>query len=259
LGQTVDEIKARLAHANREEFAVLERTFEADTRKGVIKALNSTRHRIRQIENEEKRIASLYHYQNEIAKDRIAIGLDEVGRGALAGPLCVGAVVLANTPYIEGLNDSKKLTSSEREKAAFAIRKTALAWTVEYIEAKDIDRLGMSASLRLAFAAAVKSLEEKGISAEVLLLDGNPLHIDKREVNIVKGDSLCASIAAASIIAKVERDALMCRYAQEYPLYALDRCKGYGSSKHIEAIKNHGLTPLHRKTFCTSFLQETLF
>ena len=95
--------------------------------------------------------------------------------------------------------------------------------------------------------------------ADVVLLDGNPLHMDDREVNVVKGDCRCASIAAASIVAKADRDALMCRLAKEYPAYGFEAHKGYASPEHIEAIRRHGLTPVHRVTFCTSFMQATLF
>ena len=117
----------------------------------------------------------------------------------------------------------------------------------------------MTASLLLAFRRAVAHIEEAGVHPDVVLLDGNPLRLDEREVNVVKGDGKCASIAAASIVAKVERDALMCRYAEEYPEYGFDACKGYASAAHIEAIKRYGLTPIHRATFCTAFTQASLF
>ena len=117
----------------------------------------------------------------------------------------------------------------------------------------------MTASLVLAFRRAVAHIEEAGACPDVILLDGNPLRLDPREVSVVKGDGCCASIAAASIVAKVERDALMCRYAEQYPEYGFDACKGYASPAHIEAIRRYGLTPIHRATFCTAFVQPTLF
>ena len=127
------------------------------------------------------------------------------------------------------------------------------------MEVDVIDAVGMTASLVTAFRRALAAIEEAGVHPDVVLLDGNPLHMDDREVNVVKGDCRCASIAAASIVAKADRDALMCRLAKEYPAYGFEAHKGYASPEHIEAIRRHGLTPVHRVTFCTSFMQATLF
>lgn len=262
MGPTVSDIKRRLQEADIQEFAVLERSLVADTRKGVRSAVEVARRRIDAEKAEHDRLASLYSYERELAFGRgesLIVGLDEVGRGPLAGPLAVGAVVLPTHPLIEGLNDSKQIKSESRERIAAAVKQTAVAWTVEYVEADVIDAVGMSASLVMAFRRAVAHIEEHHVHPDVILLDGNPLHLDRRELNVIKGDGLCASIAAASIVAKVERDALMCRYAEQYPEYGFDSCKGYASPAHIEAIRRHGLTPLHRATFCTAFTQPTLF
>ena len=167
--------------------------------------------------------------------------------------------MLPPEPAVEGLNDSKQLKAEVRERIALEVKQVAVAWTVEYVEAADIDAAGMTASLVTAFRRALAHIEAAGVRPDVVLLDGNPLRLDDREVNVVKGDCRCASIAAASIVAKVERDALMCRYAEDYPEYGFDSCKGYASPAHIEAIKRFGLTPLHRATFCTAFTQPTLF
>ena len=115
-----------------------------------------------------------------------------------------------------------------------------------------------TANLR-AIAAIEEQLSAKGASLDAVLLDGNAQHLDAREVNIVKGDGKCASIAAASIIAKVDRDALMCRYAERFPHYGFESNKGYASAEHIEAIKQYGLSPVHRASFCRAWTQETLF
>lgn len=259
---TVAEIKLRLQEAGAQEFAVLERSLVADTRKGVRDALEVARRRLEAQEAERERLNGLYAYECELAQTRgggLIVGLDEVGRGPVAGPLAVGAVVLPREPHIEGLNDSKQVKHEARERIAETIKQVALAWTVEYVEAADIDAVGMTASLLIAFRRAVAHIEEMGIQPEVILLDGNPLRMDSREINVVKGDARCASIAAASIVAKVERDALMCNYAQQYPEYGFDACKGYASAAHIEAIKKYGLTPIHRETFCTAFTQPSLF
>ena len=134
---------------------------------------------------------------------------------------------------------------------------------IEYIQPQEIDEHGMTWALRTANLRAIAAIEEqlsaKGTSLDVILLDGNAQHLDAREVNIVKGDGKCASIAAASIIAKVDRDALMCRYAEQFPHYGFESNKGYASAEHIEAIKQHGLSPVHRASFCRAWTQEALF
>lgn len=259
---TVAKIEQLLQKADAHTFAVLERSLAADTRKGVIAALEQTRRRLAAQTAQQERLASLYNYERELAAAHgggIVVGLDEVGRGPLAGPLAVGAVVLPDNARIDGLNDSKQIRPAMREHIAGAIKKIALAWTVEYIEPADIDAQGITASLITAFRRAVAHVEGFGIHPDIILLDGNPLHLDAREVNVVKGDARCASIAAASIVAKVERDALMCRYAEQYPVYGFDSCKGYASAAHIEAIKRYGLSPIHRVSFCTAFTQPSLF
>ena len=256
---TVAEIKLRLQEADESELAVLERSLVADTRKGVKTALQTARRRVAAQVAEERRLAGMYDFEQTLAAGRLAVGLDEVGRGPLAGPLAVGAVVLPDDARIAGLNDSKQIKPDDREVIAARIKETALAWTVQYVEAFEIDAHGMTASLIDAFTRAIAAIEKAGVVPEVVFLDGNPLHLDKREINVVKGDGKCASIAAASIVAKVDRDALMCAYAERYPEYGFDSCKGYASASHIEAIKKHGLCPIHRKSFCHAFVQEPLF
>ena len=259
---TVPEIKRRLQQAGPEEFAALERSLVADTRKGVASALETARRRIAAELAEEARLASLFDYERELAASRgarVIVGLDEVGRGPLAGPLAVGAVVLPEGARIEGLNDSKQLRHELREAIAEDIKAQALAWDVEYIQPAEIDAAGMTASLLLAFRRAVAAIEKKGVEVDLILLDGNPLKMDPRELNVVKGDAKCASIAAASILAKVERDALMVAYAQQYPAYGFESNKGYASKDHTDAIREHGLCPIHRVSFCTAFTQPTLF
>ncbi len=249
-----------MAEADEKEFAALERSLAADTRKGVVRALERTRKRLDAERAERERLEGLYSYERSLAGEgAIVVGLDEVGRGSVAGPLAVGAVVLDESPILEGLNDSKQIQPERREQIAREIREHSRCYAVEYIEPSFIDAHGMTASLRRAFANAISSIEAQGVVPDVVLLDGNPLGIDKREVNVVKGDAKCASIAAASILAKVERDALMREKAEEYPAYGFDENKGYASPSHIEAIRSQGLSDYHRESFCRSFMQETLF
>lgn len=262
LDLTVSEIKSKLQEADEASFAVLERSLVADTRKGVRSAVEVARRRLTAEREERERVAGMYKFERDIASAhsaRCVVGLDEVGRGPLAGPLAVGAVVLDPSVVIEGLNDSKQVKPELRESVARKIKETAIAWTVEYIEPHDIDANGMTASLTQAFKCAVAHVEQTGVTPDIVLLDGNPLHMDTREVNVIKGDAKCASIAAASIIAKGARDALMVEYDKAYPQYGFASNKGYASADHIEAIKQHGVSPIHRESFCTAFTQPTLF
>lgn len=258
--QTVADIKKRLSEASAQEFAVLERSLVADTRKGVQVALESTRRRLAAEEAERRRVSALYEYQDELSGGRLVLGLDEVGRGPLAGPLTVGAVVLRpDAPQIAGLNDSKQVPEHHRPYLAQTVRERALAWAIVDIPPAEIDEQGMALCLRKAFRKAIADVESQGVHSEVVLLDGNPLHLDPREINVVHGDARCASIAAASLIAKVSRDALMVSYDETYPGYDLASSKGYGSARHRDAIAKMGLTPIHRASFCRGLVQETLF
>ncbi|MDO5328559.1 MAG: ribonuclease HII [Coriobacteriia bacterium] len=207
---------------------------------------------------EIKRVKALYDFQETIAAKPgcTILGLDEVGRGPLAGPLTVGGVVIKE--IVLGLNDSKKLSAKKREEVAKDIKEKAITYKTFSIPPSYIDQLGMTECLKRAFANVVKQIEEE-VKVDIILLDGNPLYFDSREVNVIKGDSKCASISAASIVAKVERDTYMESISDKYPEYNFVSNKGYGTSEHIDAIKKYGLSPIHRKSFCTSFMQETLF
>ena len=263
MAQTLSDIRAALKSANRSEFEAMARALAADERKGVKAALKSAKRRLDAEDAEAARLAGMYDFQRELAGGGVAVGLDEVGRGPVAGPLAVAAVVLPDEPRVQGMNDSKQLSPEHREEIAAAVREVALAWDIEYIAPAEIDEHGMTWALRTAFTRAIASVEsqlnERGIALDAVLLDGNAQHLDPRELNIVKGDGRCASIAAASVIAKVERDALMVRYAEQYPEYGFDSNKGYASADHIEAIKRCGLSPIHRASFCRAWTQEALF
>ncbi len=260
MAQTISDIKARLQNASRSEYEVLKHSLCGDTRKGVQTALAQTEKRLAAEDAEQKRLEGLYSYEKELAQGGLVVGLDEVGRGPLAGPLTIGAVVLKkDAKPIPKLNDSKQIPENQRDEVAALVKDAALAWSIVHIQAKEIDEQGMSACLRKAFSEAVSDIEAQGVDVDVVLLDGNPLHFDQREINIVKGDSKCASIAAASVIAKVERDQLMRDYDKQYPGYDFASSKGYGSARHRQAITEKGITPIHRVSFCGNFLQESLF
>jgi ribonuclease HII len=180
-------------------------------------------------------------------------GLDEAGRGALAGPVAVGAVILPNDPTLlsrtlAGVRDSKQMTPLERESLAPRIQETALTWSVAFASAAEIDSLGIVHATRLA---ALRALNRLSLSPQYLLTDFR-LELPQLELSqtaLVKGDALCLSIAAASVLAKTARDALMCELDSRYQGYGLRKHKGYGTQAHRSALKRLGISPIHRKTF----------
>lgn len=191
----------------------------------------------------------------EVGGPGIIVGIDEVGRGALAGPLTVAAVALPDEPQVVGIDDSKKLSPKRRETLAAQIREVALGVGICHIPPEEIDACGMAASLRVCMGRALAACERdiaargNGSGADAVLVDGNPIHLHANEKTIVKGDGKAACIAAASIVAKVTRDALMVEYAQSFPAYHFDSNKGYGSAAHIEALHELGPCMLHRRSF----------
>ncbi|WP_455136272.1 ribonuclease HII [Thermophilibacter sp.] len=249
---TAREIAATLCDAPLEEARELVGRYAEDPRAQVRQAVERTRRRIAREEAERERVLGMYALQEELAGGGVAVGVDEVGRGALAGPLTVAAVCLPPEPVIWGLNDSKQLSPARREALAAQVADVARAIGIAHVEPADIDRDGMAASLRRAMAAAVA---DTGLDPDAVLIDGNPVHAHPRERCLVKGDARVAAIAAASIVAKVTRDALMVALDEEWPGYHLAACKGYGSAEHIAAIRERGLTPAHRASFCGNFLE----
>jgi ribonuclease HII len=174
-------------------------------------------------------------------------GVDEAGRGPLAGPVVASAVIFPRGILIEGVNDSKKLTEKKREELFHYIHEKALAVGIGIVDHEIIDRINI---LQASFLAMNKAITLLKIKPEQLLVDGNFFRHESYSVeNIIKGDSLSHSIAAASIIAKVTRDALMVELHDQYPQYGFAKHKGYGTKAHIEAIRQFGYSPIHRRSF----------
>ncbi len=176
---------------------------------------------------------------------RIA-GLDEAGRGALFGPVVAAAVILNPKRRIVGLDDSKKLTAERRVELAERIREHALAWAVAEVDAQRIDAWNIYQASRQAMTAAVQQL---AIQPDYLLIDAMQLDLLMEQKSLIKGDARSISIAAASILAKTHRDACMEEWDAVYPQYGLARHKGYATPDHLEALRQHGPTPLHRHSF----------
>lgn len=180
-------------------------------------------------------------------------GVDEVGRGPLAGPVVCAAVImpLEAEAIIEGVDDSKKLSEKKREQLAEEIKKRALCYTIVEIDEKTIDEINILQATKLGMKRAIEQLATQ---PEIVLTDGNmTIDIAHKQQSIIHGDALSYSIGAASIIAKVYRDKLMDEYAKTYPQYAFEKNKGYGTAAHLQGIKEHGICPIHRKTFTKKF------
>ena len=180
-------------------------------------------------------------------------GVDEVGRGPLAGPVVCSAVImpLGADELIVGVDDSKKLSAKKREELAEKIKEKALCYTIIEIDEKTIDEINILQATRLGMKRAV---EELSLTADIVLTDGNmTIDIAHKQKSIIKGDALSYTIGCASILAKVYRDNLMDEFAKEYPFYDFASNKGYGTQAHIKGIKEHGLCPIHRRTFTKNF------
>ena len=179
-------------------------------------------------------------------------GADEVGRGPFAGPLCAACVMMPQTPLLEGVNDSKKLSPKKREVLAAKIKDIAIAYGIAFVPAKIIDEKGLTFALKTAFEQAYLNMAR---NADMLLLDAvKNLNIDVPQRSIIHGDALSYTIAAASIVAKVERDALMDELDAAFPQYGFVRNKGYGTQEHIAAIRQFGATREHRLSFMGKYL-----
>lgn len=199
---------------------------------------------------EHDRIEALYRFEQEYYDRgmKLIAGCDEAGRGPLAGPVVAAAVILPPHCFIPALNDSKQLTEKKRFALEPLIKETAVAWAVARIEEDEIDAINI---LEASLKAMKTALFALGLPAQAALIDGpyglRELKLEQRP--LVKGDALSASIAAASILAKTERDRVMIAYDEIYPVYGFKKHKGYGTQFHREMIREHGLSPIHRKSF----------
>ncbi|MDO4595699.1 MAG: ribonuclease HII [Coriobacteriaceae bacterium] len=246
------QVAAELANATFDEVPRLLERYSDDPRAQVIKACERARRRCEKEASERERVLEMYRAMEEFSFGETVLGVDEVGRGSVAGPLTVCAVCLPKDPIVWGVNDSKKLSAAKREILAAQIGEVARAVGVCHIPPARIDEVGMARVLREAVAGAVA---DTGLTPDCVLMDGNPLGAVPNEVDVVHGDARIACIAAASIVAKVTRDELMCELDQEVPEYHFAASKGYASPEHIAAIRKYGLSPYHRASFCGNFLQ----
>jgi ribonuclease HII len=254
---TVDELRELLATSPAEAVGALLADLDADPRAGVRALARTWRARAARDAAEDARLEALMRMQSRLHASGalVVAGVDEVGRGALAGPLTVAAVVLDVDCMIRGIDDSKRLAPPVRERIAEQVRARARAYAIVHVEAAEIDFLGIGQAVRVGMRRAIDALPS---AADHVLVDGNDARLGVPATAVIGGDRLCACIAAASVIAKVERDALMRRLGVEYPGFGLESHKGYGSADHIAAIEALGPSPVHRLSFspCT---RRTLF
>jgi len=194
-------------------------------------------------------VVDLWELENELLDRGIypICGVDEAGRGPLAGPVCAAAVILPRGIEIPGLNDSKKLTEKKREALYDVIIESAVSYGIAFATVEEIEELNILGATYLAMNRAIAKLEPQPALA---LIDGNRnAGIETESRTVVGGDARCASIAAASILAKVTRDRYMLEMAEKYPGYAFEKHKGYGTKVHYAAIREHGMSPIHRPSF----------
>lgn len=243
---TIAEVRALLRSADPDPETVA--ALAADPRKGVRDLVAAYMRRMERENAEIARVEAMYRYESELYRKGIRhiAGIDEVGRGPLAGPVTVAAVILPPHWFAEGLNDSKKVTPKHREVLAEKIHREAEAVSIVSLPPEEIDALNIYEATLMAMYEAVKRLP---VQPEAVIVDAMPLHFTVPTVSLIHGDARSASVAAASIAAKVHRDHLMDEYDRQYPEYGFAKNKGYGTADHIAAIERYGITPIHRKSF----------
>lgn len=246
---SINEIKDIAGKSDLNEKKKLIELLECDSRTGVINIIKRLQSEIEAFDREMERLREIKRFErlyNDKGAKYIA-GIDEVGRGPLAGPVYASAVIFPIDCLIEGVNDSKKLSHNQRENLYDSIRDSALCHATGWCDEKTIDEVNI---LNATYMAMRQAIDKLSIKPQVLLIDAVRIPgVNIFQVPIVKGDTLSFSIAAASIIAKVQRDRVMDELHNEYPVYNFASNKGYGSKEHIDAIKEHGPCPIHRKTF----------
>ncbi|HIU51014.1 MAG TPA: ribonuclease HII [Candidatus Merdicola faecigallinarum] len=207
-------------------------------------------------EKEEIRLKELKKIENELQKEqkRKIAGIDEAGRGPLAGPVVIASVIMPEDSMIEGVNDSKKISEKKREILYEKIIEEAISYSAIVVDHKTIDEINILNATKQGLTQSIKELKEK---PDLILVDALE-HINTCQIpylSMIKGDAKCYSIAAASIIAKVTRDRIMRQWDEVYPQYGFAKHKGYGTAAHIEAIKKYGLCPIHRRSFVKNIIK----
>lgn len=252
--QAISDIKEALKVSDSEEtLKAFINTYSSDDRAGVKKLVETASKKLNALYKEIDRIEAMKKYEHEYDSLGFLCGIDEVGRGPLAGPVYAAAVILPKDCNILYLNDSKKLSEKKREELYDVIMEKAVAVGIGSSTCERIDEINI---LQATFEAMTKAVNSLPVKPNALLIDA--VHIpqleDYKQISIIKGDAKSVSIAAASIVAKVTRDRIMKEYAEVYPEYGFDSNKGYGSQDHINALKKYGPCPIHRRSFIGNFV-----
>mgnify|MGYP003376395402 CR=1 FL=1 len=248
----ISEIKEEFANASPEELHSLYARYADDTRTGVVNLITKYRKQEAKLQEEIARTEAMSRFEREYESYGYICGIDEVGRGPLAGPVVAGAVMLPKDEQILYLNDSKKLSEKKREELYDVIMEKAIATGIGIVSPARIDEINILQATYEAMRIAISNLPVK---PDVLLNDAVTIpEVAIPQVPIIKGDAKSVSIAAASIIAKVTRDRLMVEYDKVLPGYGFAGNKGYGSAAHIAALRELGPTPIHRRSFIKNFI-----
>lgn len=246
------EIKEMLKFAKDDELDSLLKYCDEDSRASVKKLAENKRKQLEQLKAEESRVKAMLSFEREYAGYSAVCGIDEAGRGPLAGPVVAGAVILPKDRLILYVNDSKKLSEKKREELYDVIMSEALCVGVGVVSPEVIDEINI---LQATYEAMRQAVSKLPVKPDLLLNDAVTIPgINIRQVPIIKGDAKSLSIASASIIAKVTRDRMMREYDKIFPEYGFAGHKGYGSAEHIAAIKKYGPSPIHRATFIKNFV-----
>ncbi len=248
----IDEIRRERKETPIEELPEFIRRYEDDARQGVQSLVQGARDALGKLEAEKERTERLKRYEKEYRDYQWICGIDEAGRGPLAGPVVAGAVILPKDCDILYINDSKKLSAAKREELYDVIMEKAVAAAVGMASPQRIDEINILQATYEAMREAVSRLE---ITPDLLLNDAVTIpQISIPQVPIIKGDAKSISIGAASILAKVTRDRIMAEYDKTWPQYGFASHKGYGSKEHIAALKKYGPAPIHRATYIKKFI-----
>lgn len=249
--KTIGEIKEEFSAAREADWNAICQMYETDLRSGVQKLLQQYRKKLDALEKEKLRMEQMMQFEHKYEHLGYLCGIDEVGRGPLAGPVVACAVILPKDHHILYLNDSKKLTAHKREELYDVIMREAVAVGLGMASPARIDEINI---LQATYEAMRQAVNKLSVCPDILLNDAVRIPgLSMQQVPIVKGDAKSVSIAAASIIAKVTRDRLMMEYDKAMPQYHFAANKGYGSAEHIEALAVYGASPIHRRSFITHF------
>lgn len=248
----IAEIKEEIKLVTDSDIPGIIDKYKEDTRAGVVNALKAAAKRYDKYQNELLRVEGMCYFEKKYSSFEYICGIDEVGRGPLAGPVMAAAVILPKDSRILYINDSKKLTPEKREQLYDVIMKEAVSVGLGMVNQERIDEINI---LQATYEAMQQAIHHLKVQPNYLLVDAVHIpHVDIPQAGIVKGDAKSISIAAASIVAKVTRDRIMTDYDKVYPEYGFAGNKGYGSAEHIAALKKYGPCPLHRRSFIKNFV-----